>query len=489
MRSLQTRISIAPALLNRQILRLERRGQYENALALISEDWAGDEFVPEIDGLTERESAELLLRFGSLIGFHGHKERIAGAQERSKDLLTQARSRLLELGETELVAACDNYLALAYWRTCEFREAELFLEEAFAHELPRLSDSRLYSHIIRSMILVALREHTANVEYCRSVESDFQESKIPFFQASFYANLGISLKDLDQIQDALSCLNLARSLHRKARHHLYSATVDNNLALLYKQIGRFDKGHESVDSAINIYKRLKDRTREGSSIETKAQIYFAEGRLDDALKTIDRSIAILRKSENSGYLAESIIMRSKILLFSDRFVDAVLALMEAVELTRQQAGEAFAKGLIEEFETALNESRLPKVQDLPIDPSQFELIIPPELAKYDSYRGVWINNSYLENIGIPSGSLAVTVNNDIRRGDLVAVVNNATGAVICGFYDAEFGIVCLDLPAGEPQLFNQDEITVTGKIIGVCRDDRDAGGKMIVEPIRLRPIT
>jgi hypothetical protein len=58
-----------------------------------------------------------------------------------------------------------------------------------------------------------------------------------------------------------------------------------------------------------------------------------------------------------------------------------------------------------------------------------------------------------------------------------------SGQVICGLYDCEFGIVCLERGDDDPQLFNEDDISILGKIIGVCNTGRDADGKMLVEPI------
>lgn len=483
MRDLRAQTTVDPAVLNKQLLRLERRGRYEEALCLVSDDWANPAFVPGVSSFSESEAAECLLRFASLIGFHGHNERIAGAQERSRDILTDARECFVSLGDEEMIAACENYLALTYWRKAEFREADAFLDEAFSRDVPPTSDSRLYSHVIRSLVLVSRREHETNVTYCRGVEADFRRFGDALMRASLYANLGISLKDLGQIPEALGCLNLARAFHREARHQIYAATIDNNLALLHNLQRNFVKAHECVDSAIRIYKRLKDRTREGSSLETKAQIYLAEGKVDDAIGSIDRSIRILRKSENSGYLAESMMFRSKALLSAGNFADAVLSLIEAVELTRRQAGEAVARELIDEFESALNLYMAARAPEAPESLDEIELIIPKELLAYTEYRGLWITNTHLENLGLPSGSLAVTVKGKVERGDLVAISNNETGDVICGLFDAEFGIVCLEIPPGGPQLFNEDEITVLGKIVGVCRNGKNADGKMVVEPL------
>jgi hypothetical protein len=88
-----------------------------------------------------------------LIGFLGHSRQLPLAQERSRNLLTRARSAFLESYQPEKIAECENYLALAYWRTGETNEAESWIEESRSHDIPDNCDARLYSHVIRQLIL------------------------------------------------------------------------------------------------------------------------------------------------------------------------------------------------------------------------------------------------------------------------------------------------------------------------------------------------
>ncbi len=468
----------------KKLLKLERSGRYEDALALFGEDWNEVDFVPELSNATTEQYAEGLLRYGSLVGFYGYKHSIAGSQERSRDLLTQAREHFAEPGNTEKVAECENYIALSYWRKGEFREALVWVEEALSQDLPVSSDARLYSEVIKSLIFLSTGRNAENVKNCLAIESVFRKHGDAFLNGSLCTNLGLSFNELSRPADAMRYLSLARLFHEKSRHLTYLGTVYNNLAQLYKAERRFVAAHESADQAIKLYKKLKDRTREASTWDTKAQIHLAEGKFDQALSMADRSIKMLCKSEISADLAEAHLTRSRILLFADRLADAILSLVDAVNITRVQNGDSAAKGVVDVFTASLNEKH--RLDNIPqaVEPGELELILPKSLSQLNDYKGVWIHTEKLSAIGVPRGSLVIVVPADVRRGDLVAVAELDSRAVSCGFYDSEFGIVCLEAGDDEPELFDEDKIEVLGKIVGVCRTGKDADGRMVVEALK-----
>ncbi|HEV7929746.1 MAG TPA: hypothetical protein VGP12_06395, partial [Nitrosospira sp.] len=65
-------VATRPAVSSGKLIKLERTGRYEDALALIRHIWPDLSATPEIKDLEPREAAEMLLRCGSLIGFLGH---------------------------------------------------------------------------------------------------------------------------------------------------------------------------------------------------------------------------------------------------------------------------------------------------------------------------------------------------------------------------------------------------------------------------------
>ena len=270
---------------------------------------------------------------------------------------------------------------------------------------------------------------------------------------------------------------------------------ENNLAQLYKLESNFAKAHEAIDNATKIFKQIKDRTREGFSLDTKAQIYFAERKYKEALKTSEKAIAILNRSENKAYLVESYMTKAKTLVYLEDIPIAILSLIDAVNIARTNISEETAIGLIKEFEKVRHEKDSPEtekdvkekkdVKENETISENLELILPPSIAHYTDIRGVWISNNHLEKFGLRKGSLAIVAHKEVKRGDLIALTELASDSIICGFYDTDFGIVCLELANSEIQVFDEKEIEIFGKIIGVCQSEKNSDGKMIVEPVNI----
>ncbi len=470
------------------LYQLERCGEYERALEEIESLWENTDDLPNVEEFGLYEAAEMILRCGSLIGFEGHIKQTPNAQEKSKNLLTEALSRFIELKIPEKIAECENYLALAYWRTGELVEAETWVSQSLFHNLSASNNIRLYSKVIKSLILLSNRSFEEILFYLQNEENHFLDGTDDGLKGNFYNNYAIALQELGQTSDALKYSELAGFYYRRAGHQIYVGTVENNLAQLYKLEKQFAKAHEAIDRATKIFKKIKDRTREGFSLDTKAQIYFAEGKYKEALITIEVAIATLRTSENLAYLVETYSTKTKTLIYLDDISAATHNLFEAVNLAKINISEEAANDLVKEFEKTLHEKNSPVAdaiftEDTTTDEEIFELILPPSIAHYRNVQGVWIKNTHLENFGLPQGSLAIVVKEKIRRGDLVAVSEIATDAVICGFYDADFGIVCVENGFGEPTLFDESDIKILGKIVGVCNSKKKSDGKMVVKPL------
>ena len=500
-----------PTALARKVICLERLGKYEQAMGELAGVWPDIEQPPDTEGLAPLAAAEIILRCGSLIGFYGHVAQIPNAQLRSKDLLTNAREQFLDLDNIEKAAECENYLALALWRTGEYVDAEVWVESALSRPLPISSHTRLYSFIAKSILDIAkstldetCKRNEENIENLRPLESEFRNCGDAFLTGSFYTNLALSLKRVGKKSEAVDHFELARFYHKSSGHKIYLGTVENNLANLYKDLGKFELSHESIDNATRIFRQVKDKTREGFSLDTKALIFFAESKYAEALKTVEKACAMLDKSENFGYFVETLLTKAKILLFLDRFSDAVLSLVDAVSIARVKTGESAAKELINEFESALLTKNAAKdlmsefksTLALPIrhappkknlEETDLELVLPPKIAKFKGYSGVWINNPHLEEIGLPIGSLAIVARTKFQLGDLVAVSELEGGDVSCGFYDydSDFSLVCLEGYDGEAQIFNESEVRVLGQIVGVCTSEKNAEGKMVVEALKI----
>ena len=479
MNPLHPRTARAHSELLREAFALERSGQFDQALQELRVVWEDVTAQPDITGLDARSAAETYLRCGALIGFLGHIRQIPTAQERSKNLLTEARSLFLEIYDPEKIAECENYLALAYWRTGESNEATSWVEEAQSHKIAEKCDARLYSCVIRDLILLSQKKY---VEVCAnfpSTEHLFFDVEDAFLSGSVYNNYGIAVKNLGNTGAALPALEKARDLFTSSGNKLQIALAENNLSQLYKAKKKFAQAHAAVDRAIELYQETKDRTREGFTWDSKALIYLDQGKYAEALETVDKGIAILGKSENYAYLAETIATKARIQLYTDDFSTATLTLLEGVELAKFRISEDAAMNLIRDFERSFIERNAGRDQSEHSERSgiasgNLKVILPPSLAHFDEYQGVWITNSDLEPYGLSRGSLAIVVPATVRQGDLVALIELENDLVSCGFYDADFGMICLEAGGSEPQLFDTSDVKVLGRIVGVCEVNGNA---------------
>lgn len=494
------------ALLLEKLLILERRGRYDEALAELKDIWEDITTFPDVEDFEPRTQAEFILRCGALIGFLGHNKQIPDSQETSKNLLTEARNRFLKIYDVEKVAECENYLARVYWQTGELVEAETWIEESLARDLSDSNGVRLYSYIIESKIDFANSRHEKIIRNFAKLENEFLNYTDDCFKGDFYNHYGLALRNIGKISEALEKYKLAKQFFKQANHQIFLGTVENNRAYLYKSKNRFIEAHEAIDNATRIFKQIKDRTREGFSLDTKAQIYLTEGKFKQALKTGDKAIAILAKSENKAYLVESYLTKAKTLIYlNDEISDAMLCLADAIQIAKTHISEEAAKDLIKEFEKTRREKDSLRFEEdsagnkrLSEDKKTFsakeikdtgaenlELLLPPPIAHYTDIQGVWIANDHLEKAGLRKDSLAIVAKEIVKRGDLVALSEIADESVRCGFYDADFGIVCLEGGDSQLQIFDEKDIEILGKIIGVCKSEKTTDGKIIVEPLNI----
>ncbi len=470
------------------LFRLERCGRYEEALAEIRHIWEDINSFPDVEDYAPRPAAEIILRCGALIGFLGQTKQIPNSQEKSKNLLTEARKRFLDIYDVEKIIECENYLAAAYIRTGELVEAEIWVEEALSHDINKVCDAWLYSNVTKSLILLSNGKYKELIKYLHPLENEFQKFGNHFLLGSFSTNLSIAFKNLGNIPESLKYLELARDHHQKSGHQIYLGTVENNLSQLYKVEKRFSEAHQTINSATKIFKKAKDRAREGFSFDTKAQIFCAESKYSEALETIEKAIHILSKGENAAFAVETYLSKAKILLYLENFTAAFLCLSDAVQIAKTKISEEKAEKLVKEFEESLKEKAMPVItktfsEKETAAKEKLELILHPTIAHYQEFQGVWIKNSYLENFGLQKGSLAVVTKAELKRGDLVAINEIATGSVMCGFYDSDFGLVCLEGIGEEPHLFDENDIEILGKIVGVGKTDKNFKGKIQVNPL------
>ncbi|MBV9960371.1 MAG: tetratricopeptide repeat protein, partial [Acidobacteria bacterium] len=269
------------------------RGQYEAACDALGEFWRGVGQRPDVEGLKKATEAELLLRCGSLSSGIGSARSMNDAQEKSKDLISEAQ-RTFEILELPIKAAeAQSELSICYWRLGAFAEARVVLDEA-AKKIGD-KDDELKARILVRRALVetwACRYHDA-LDVLQQAEAFFK--KLPSqIKGRWHGQMGLVLKRLGMAEGRTDYLDRAIIEHTAAIYHYEQAQNDrycainlNNLAMLLYRVGRFPEAHENLDRAAKIFSKLNDPGNLAQVNETRARVLLAEERYEEAREVIE----------------------------------------------------------------------------------------------------------------------------------------------------------------------------------------------------------
>ena len=235
------------------------------------------------------------------------------------------------------------------------------------------------------------------------------------------------------------------------------------------------------------YDQIGDKHRKGAAHDTKAQIYVSEGKYEEAIVYATEAIAILKDGVNMSVIAEAYMTKARALIYVEDIAEATVNLHSAMEIARVQVGDDGVSVLAKEFEQILLEKNR---YDENIDEEQekifkgeFELILPASLAGYMNCDVVRIRNSHLEKEGLPKGALALVANEEVKRGNIVALKELSDDSIVCGYYDHFAEIVSLSRPGEDDLLYKAEEIEVLGKVIGAGIEDGVSNSKILIKPI------
>jgi tetratricopeptide (TPR) repeat protein len=342
---------------------LEDAGDYEAARQVLSEFWKHMGERPSVEGLDQRTAAEVLLRVGVLTGWIGSKQQIADAQETAKDFISESISTFESLNYRK-VAEAQTELALCYWRSSDYDEARLILNEVLAKI--RTDDEVKAKALIRLAMVEysenrmseALQILVDNSEVFERITNHTLKGSYHNNLANLWEQLGKS-KNREDYTDRAFVEYAAASYHfEQAEHKSYLANVENNLGYLYFKAGKYKEAHEHLDRARRIVLSLKDKYTLGQFEETRARVFLCEGRNTEAEKTARAAVELLEQSGQQDLLAEALIAHGTALARLGFYSQSYATLQHAIE-TAQQAGALGRAGeaaliLIEELGEHLN---------------------------------------------------------------------------------------------------------------------------------------
>jgi tetratricopeptide (TPR) repeat protein len=348
-------------------------GRYEDAREALGELWPGIGARPDVKHLPPAVAAEVLLQCGALTGLLGGARNVSGAQERAKDILTEALRVFRSLGDYRKASTAQCELGACYWRLGAHDDARAMMREAL--KPLKESDVELKARILIRLTLAEVwenRYHEA-LSILKEAEPVF-ESASDALKGRWHGQRGIVLLKLfiaegraDYADRAIIDFTAAIYHYEQAKHERYCALNLNNLAFLFYRLGRYADAHEQLDRAQLIFTKLKDGGNLAQVDETRARVLIAEKKYRDADRIIGGVIKTFEVGGESGLLADALTVQGVVWARLRAFDASINILRQAVRVA-QDSGSAVGAGLaaltlIEEHGAAgrLSESELAKI--------------------------------------------------------------------------------------------------------------------------------
>jgi tetratricopeptide (TPR) repeat protein len=330
---------------------LENVGNYDAARESMGELWPSFGERPMLDGLSDMTAAEVLLRVGVLTGWIGSVRQIEGAQEASKNLITESIRRFERTGLTQKIAEAQMELGHCYWREGAYNEARVWLRAAL-DRIPDSADELKAVTLLRLATVEktsnryndALRIHTGAAPLFDSCSNPALKGKFHNSFANVLKSLGAVERREDYIDRALIEFAAASIHFEQAGHSRYQACVENNLGMLFCAARKFTEAHEHLDRAQALFTSMKDSVHTAQVDDTRARVLLAEGRVAEAEKIVRSAVKILESGGQQSLLAEALTTHGITLARMGHHKPARLALKRAVDVA-QNAGDSEAAGL------------------------------------------------------------------------------------------------------------------------------------------------
>lgn len=285
---------------------LINRGHYESAREALGELWPGIGERPVVSELPPEAEAEVLLQCGTLTGWLGSVRNISGAQERAKDMLSEAERKFRSHGMVTKASEAQYELGMCYWRLGAYDESRLVMQEALKPLMD--ADLELKAKILIRRTLVEVWDNRCHdaLHILKEAEPVFELAN-DALKGRWHGQKGLVLRRLataegqaDYYDRAILEYTAAIYHYEQAKHERYCGTNLNNLAFLLDKLGRHREAHEHLDRAQLIFTKLKDTGSLAQVDETRARVLIAEKRYREA----DRVIAgVIRTFEQGGELA------------------------------------------------------------------------------------------------------------------------------------------------------------------------------------------
>lgn len=333
-------------------------GQYETAREALGGLWQGVGIRPELERLKPQTAAEVLLQSGVLSGWLGRVQHVSGAQERAKDLISEALRTFQSQLQHAKVSEAQYELGMCYFRLGAYDEARVVLDEALDGLGEEDTDLRAKILIRHTIIEVWTgRYHDAWDILERAGE--FFERCGDAIKGRWHGQKGLVLRRLssaegrpDYFDRAIIEYTAAIYHYERAGHERYCGNNLNNLAFLLYKMGRYAEAHQNLDRAREIFERHQDTGNLAQVDETRARVLVAEGRHREAESILPGVIRAFEEGGDYALLADALTLQGVVKARLGAHESSIHTIRRAVSVAQtsgalSNAGQA-ALTLIEE---------------------------------------------------------------------------------------------------------------------------------------------
>jgi tetratricopeptide (TPR) repeat protein len=324
------------------------------ARAALSGFWQRVGERPRLDGLDERETAEVLLRVGCLTGWIGSARQIEGAQELALDLLSECADAFARRGDSEKYAEAQNGIALAYWRMAAFDEARIRLRTLLDGKPGASGEQTLSAILILSMV----ERSEGNPDEALGIH----EKAAPLFQGDgvsahfkgvFHHGYGLSHRKAGNTDEALIEYAAAAGFFEEAGETKWLAAIENNIGFLLYTLQSYNQALPHLLRAREHYVGIGDRRGASQVSETISRVFVEVGDYEEAEHAARSAVLTLREGDEKALLIEALTSHGTALARLGRRREAHAAFGEAEQealnyVGRKEAG-AVVKRMIEEL--------------------------------------------------------------------------------------------------------------------------------------------
>jgi tetratricopeptide (TPR) repeat protein len=288
-------------------------GRFEEAREQLGDLWLGLDEEADLS-FSNQTKAEILLQRGVLTGWLGSAKQ-TDAQEKAKNLITQALEIFQSLHNQIKVAEAQYELGICYWRTGALDEARIMFDKA----------KKIGTHEQRGKILVAqtLVEFSSGryhevIQMLDSARASFEnyphalKGRWHGQKASALAMLASAESRPDYYDRAVVEYTAASIELEEAGHYRYQGNNLNNLAFVLYKTGNYRDAHDYLDQARIVFERLNDAGNIAQVDETRARVLLAEGRYQEAEMVIKEVIKTLEKGGEQALLTEALTTKATI---------------------------------------------------------------------------------------------------------------------------------------------------------------------------------